>query len=78
MIGYYSSAIFLKAGFSEISSLGASLGWGTINFLFAIPAIYTIDTFGRRKLLLTSMLGRLTSHSPLHFHFPHATLFVKD
>lgn len=55
VIGYYSSAIFLKAGFSEISSLGASLGWGTINFLFAIPAIYTIDTFGRRKLLLTTL-----------------------
>lgn len=25
-----------------------------INFLFAIPAIYTIDTFGRRNLLLTT------------------------
>ncbi|KAI1005247.1 hypothetical protein K3495_g2965 [Podosphaera aphanis] len=52
VIGYYSSAIFLKAGYSEISALGASLGWGAINFIFAIPAIYTIDTFGRRKLLL--------------------------
>ncbi|CCU77285.1 MFS sugar transporter/MFS domain sugar transporter [Blumeria hordei DH14] len=52
VIGYYSSAIFLKAGFSEISALGASLGWGAINFIFAIPAIYTIDTYGRRKLLL--------------------------
>lgn len=39
---------------SEISALGASLGWGVINFLFAIPAIYTIDTFGRRNLLLTT------------------------
>ncbi|RKF54862.1 putative metabolite transport protein YwtG [Golovinomyces cichoracearum] len=55
IIGYYSSAIFLKAGFSEISSLGASLGWGTINFLFSFPAIYTIDTYGRRSLLLTTL-----------------------
>lgn len=25
-----------------------------VNFLFAIPAVYTIDTFGRRNLLLTT------------------------
>ncbi|RKF65079.1 putative metabolite transport protein YwtG [Erysiphe neolycopersici] len=55
IIGYYSTAIFLRAGFSEVSSLGASLGWGTINFLFSIPAIYTIDTYGRRKLLLMTL-----------------------
>lgn len=30
------------------------MGGGIINFLFAIPAIYTIDTFGRRNLLLTT------------------------
>jgi MFS family permease len=30
------------------------MGWGVINFLFAIPALYTIDTFGRRNLLLTT------------------------
>ena len=34
--------------------MGASLGFGVINFLFAIPAVYTIDTFGRRNLLLTT------------------------
>lgn len=25
-----------------------------VNWLFAIPAVYTIDTFGRRNLLLTT------------------------
>jgi len=25
-----------------------------VNFLFALPAVYTIDTFGRRRLLLTT------------------------
>ena len=54
MIAYYSSEIFVQAGFSEVSALGASAGWGAINFLFAIPAVYTIDTFGRRNLLLTT------------------------
>jgi len=54
VIAYYSSEIFLEADLSEISALSASLGFGLINFLFAIPAVYTIDTFGRRNLLLTT------------------------
>ncbi|KAJ9649279.1 hypothetical protein H2199_000054 [Coniosporium tulheliwenetii] len=54
VIAYYSSSIFVESGFSEISALAASLGFGLINFLFAIPAVYTIDTFGRRNLLLTT------------------------
>jgi len=28
------------------------MGFGIINFVFAIPAVRTIDTFGRRNLLL--------------------------
>jgi hypothetical protein len=54
VIAYYSSQIFLDANLSHINALGASMGWGVINFLFAIPAVYTIDTFGRRNLLLTT------------------------
>ncbi|KAF3765848.1 hypothetical protein M406DRAFT_339190 [Cryphonectria parasitica EP155] len=54
VIAYYSSEIFLDANFTETSALAASLGFGIVNFLFAIPAIYTIDTFGRRNLLLTT------------------------
>lgn len=54
VIAYYSSSIFEDSGFSNISALSASLGFGVINFLFALPAVYTIDTFGRRNLLLTT------------------------
>ncbi|KAL8695164.1 MAG: hypothetical protein Q9218_000332 [Villophora microphyllina] len=54
IISYYSSQIFLDSGFSPISALSASLGFGLINWVFAIPAIYTIDTFGRRNLLLAT------------------------
>ena len=54
VIAYYSTAIFEKAGFGEMDSLAVSLGTGICNWLFAIPAIYTIDTFGRRNLLLTT------------------------
>ncbi|BGP56392.1 hypothetical protein JCM8202v2_004010 [Rhodotorula sphaerocarpa] len=46
------STIFREAGFSEISALGATLGFGVLNWVFAGPAIWTIDAFGRRTLLL--------------------------
>jgi MFS family permease len=54
VIAYYSSEIFVEANFPEQQALAASLGFGIVNFLFAIPAFYTIDTFGRRNLLLTT------------------------
>jgi MFS family permease len=38
-----------------MAALAASLGFGVINFLFALPAVRTIDTFGRRNLLLCTM-----------------------
>lgn len=52
VIAYYSTSIFENAGYSRSEALLVSLGTGAVNFLFAIPAIYTIDTFGRRNLLL--------------------------
>ena len=54
VIAYYSSNIFESSGFSKMSALLASMGFGIINFVFALPAVYTIDTFGRRNLLLTT------------------------
>ncbi|KAF2134444.1 MFS sugar transporter-like protein [Dothidotthia symphoricarpi CBS 119687] len=54
VIAYYSSSIFEQAGFSRSEALLTSMGTGVTNFLFAIPAVYTIDTFGRRNLLLTT------------------------
>ncbi|KAH6848313.1 hypothetical protein B0I37DRAFT_161104 [Chaetomium sp. MPI-CAGE-AT-0009] len=54
IIAYFSSEIFREAGYSNVAALAASLGFGVINWLFALPAFYTIDTFGRRNLLLTT------------------------
>ncbi|KAG8531043.1 uncharacterized protein KY384_004400 [Bacidia gigantensis] len=54
VIAYYSSQFFLDAQFNPVNALSASLGFGIINWLFALPAVYTIDTFGRRNLLLTT------------------------
>jgi MFS family permease len=52
IIAFYSSTIFENSGFSAYQALWASWGFGLINFLFAFPALWTIDTFGRRALLL--------------------------
>ena len=55
VIAYYSSVIFVQdGGFSQRNGILASLGAGIINWVFALPAVYTIDTFGRRNLLLTT------------------------
>ncbi|KAJ9136827.1 Sugar porter (SP) family MFS transporter [Pleurostoma richardsiae] len=52
IMSFYSSTIFSEAGYSTLSCLLASLGFGLIMFVFAFPAVYTMDTFGRRNLLL--------------------------
>ncbi|KAJ7761249.1 hypothetical protein DFH07DRAFT_740344 [Mycena maculata] len=52
IIAFYSSTIFTQAGYSARASLTASVGFGAVNFLFAFPALKTIDIFGRRNLLL--------------------------
>lgn len=52
VIAFYSSTVFQQAGASVTGALLASWGFGLVNFLFAWPAIWTIDTFGRRSLLL--------------------------
>ncbi|KAJ7451663.1 hypothetical protein FB451DRAFT_1566170 [Mycena latifolia] len=62
VIVYYCSSVFVSSGFSNQQAFGASLGFGIINSLVALPAIYTIDVFGRRPLLLWT--------------FPFMTLFL--
>ncbi|KAF4622132.1 hypothetical protein D9613_009095 [Agrocybe pediades] len=52
IITFYSSSIFVQAGYSARQALLASWGFGLVNWLFAFPAVWTIDTFGRRNLLL--------------------------
>lgn len=51
-MAFYSSTIFKLAGSDEKEALLASFGFGLVNFVFAFPALWTIDTFGRRSLLL--------------------------
>ena len=52
VIAYYSTTIFIESGYSTTSALLASMGTGILNWVFALPATFTIDTWGRRNLLL--------------------------
>ncbi|KAB2575275.1 hypothetical protein BFW01_g11070 [Lasiodiplodia theobromae] len=54
IMSFYSSTIFLQAGASQIVALLVSWGFGMAMFVFAFPALYTIDTWGRRTLLIAT------------------------
>jgi sugar porter (SP) family MFS transporter len=52
VIAYYSTTIFVESGYSHQEALTFAVGTGILNWLFALPAFFTIDTYGRRFLLL--------------------------
>lgn len=52
VIAYYSTTIFTESGYSINQALLVSMGTGILNWVFALPAFFTIDTWGRRNLLL--------------------------
>ncbi|KAJ0165784.1 putative metabolite transport protein YwtG [Colletotrichum tanaceti] len=54
LMSFYSSTLFEEAGASKTSALLASWGYGMAMFLFALPALKTIDRWGRRTLLLAT------------------------
>ncbi|KAI1499591.1 sugar transporter-domain-containing protein [Biscogniauxia marginata] len=52
IIAFYSTTVFVDAGYNQFQAMLCSFGFGLVNWLFAFPAFWTIDTFGRRSLLL--------------------------
>jgi sugar porter (SP) family MFS transporter len=54
IMSFYSSTIFANAGYGTLETLLASLGFGLVMFVFAFPALVTIDKFGRRTMLLST------------------------
>ncbi|CAG7922543.1 unnamed protein product [Penicillium olsonii] len=52
IISFYSSTIFLRAGYTAEQALYASLGYGAIQVVSTIPTLFLIDTKGRRTLTL--------------------------
>lgn len=47
--------IFSDAGFSTFGALVASCVFGFVNFVGAFPAVWSMDSFGRRALLLLTL-----------------------
>ena len=52
VMAFYSSEILVSVFGGDEKALLGSMGFGILNFIFALPAVWTIDTFGRRNLLL--------------------------
>ena len=55
VIIYYGPDIIKEAGFAFESALGFQVLLGVINLIFTVAAIMTIDSFGRRPLLVGGM-----------------------
>ncbi|OHF04679.1 hypothetical protein CORC01_00150 [Colletotrichum orchidophilum] len=72
---YYSTNIFETSGFDRSTALLTSMGMGLINWLFALPAFYTIDTFGRRNLLLVTfpLMSLCLFFTGFSFYIPEGT-----
>ena len=51
VMAFYSSEI-LSPVLGDKAGLLASMGFGILKAVFALPAVYTIDTFGGRNMLL--------------------------
>jgi sugar porter (SP) family MFS transporter len=58
---YYGPRIFEEAGFALSEALGGQVVIGIINVVFTVIAIFTIDIFGRKRLLLTGTAGMFVS-----------------
>ena len=66
---YYAGNIFRNMGASTDASLLQTIIVGAINMLFTIIAIYTVDRFGRKPLMLTGALIMSVSMLSLGFAF---------
>jgi sugar porter (SP) family MFS transporter len=70
---YYAPQIFRAAGFtSDLTSLAATTGIGTINVLATFIAIWLVDRAGRKPLLIAGVLGMVTTLAVLGLAFRDA------
>ena len=66
---YYASNIFRNMGSSTDSSLLQTIIVGIVNLLFTVVAIYTVDKFGRKPLMIIGSIGMAASMIALGFAF---------
>lgn len=68
---YYAPRIFQMAGASEASALLQSVAVGGTNLVFTMAALFVIDRFGRRVLMLAGSLGYILSLGCTAWAFHH-------
>ena len=66
---YFGPSILDKAGFSLGSALGGQVTIGIINVLFTFVAIFTVDKWGRKPLLILGISGAVFALVILGFLF---------
>jgi SP family arabinose:H+ symporter-like MFS transporter len=74
---YYGPAILDKAGFSLSGALGGQVTIGLVNVVFTFVAMFTVDKWGRKPLLLTGIAGAVTALVVIgllfHWHLTNGT-----
>jgi SP family xylose:H+ symportor-like MFS transporter len=66
---YYAGNIFRNMGASTNSSLLQTIIVGIVNLVFTVVAIFTVDRFGRKPLMIIGSLGMAVSMIALGFAF---------
>lgn len=66
---YYAGNIFRNMGSSTDSSLLQTIIVGLVNLIFTVVAIFTVDRFGRKPLMIIGALGMAISMIALGFAF---------
>ena len=75
VIMYYAPMIFEKAGASTNAAMLQAVAVGVTNLIFTIIAMFFIDKFGRKTLLLIGAVGMLIALAGAAFHYYNETLF---
>ena len=66
---YYAGNIFRNMGASTDSSLLQTIIVGLVNLVFTVVAIFTVDKFGRKPLMIIGSVGMAVSMAALGFSF---------
>ncbi len=75
VIMYYAPMIFERAGASTDAAMLQAVAVGVTNMLFTIIAMFFIDKFGRKTLLLVGAVGMFLSLAGAAVHYYDETLF---
>lgn len=75
VIMYYAPMIFEKAGASANASMLQAVAVGVTNMVFTIAAMFFIDRFGRKTLLLVGAVGMCFSLAGAALHYYVESLF---